>query len=405
MKKTIRTILTLVLAGSMLLPLAACGKSKKETTKDSEETVSAEESASDDESNQDTDGGTNPDTEDDEQSKIQKAAPTQTSQEENAFYHLEESAELALEPIPGVEFDTTIFSNASIAGDRILVKILVSLKDKSMEEKLLENNYQIIGDNVYTSLQLFDLSGKNITSIAMEENSEFENAFELANGEIFVVTNKTNDGECKSSPVVFVISPSGEKLRDVTFEANTNLYGSHVYPMENGNFFIAATGKLLLFDSEGKLIKKNVQDSLGPFMNYSDGKWYVTHLALPYLDIAGFQEVDINTGELLERYPSDKTITLDLSNHADCFVFTDKGIEKFLITEKTTVPVLSTENTDMLFAELKNCSIRPDGSMIVLNSVPNKAPGTEETDYFRSEANKMSVAKLTRTDKDAPEKT
>ena len=158
-------------------------------------------------------------------------------------------------------------------------------------------------------------------------------------------------------------------------------------------------------NSEGKLIKKSVQDSLGPFMNCSDGKWYVTHLALPSLDIAGFQEVDINTGELLERYPSDKTITLDLSNHADCFVFTDKGIEKFLITENTTVPVLSTENTDMLFADLKNCSIRPDGSMIVLNSVPNKAPGTEDTDYFRSDANKMSVAKLTRTDKDAPEKT
>ena len=394
MKSSIRTILAFVLTGSMLLPLAACNKTK--TTEDTKKTIKAEDTASDDESTQDTEDGSTQDTEKDEdQSKTQQANPTQSSQEEEAFYHAEECAELKLAPIADVEFDTTIFNNSSIAGDRILVNVLVSLKDKSMEEKIVEKNYQTVGDNVYTSLQLFDLTGKNIATIAMDENCIFENAFAIENGEILVITHKFNDGECVTSPVVFVISPSGERLRDLTFEASANLYGAHVYPMENGNFFIAAQENLFLFDSEGKLIKENSEASLGPFMNYCEGKWYVAHMAVPHTTIASFQEVDINTGELLEQYSSDTSISIDLANNTDCFVFTEEGIQKYLITENTTVPVLSSTNTDLAFTDLKNCQIRPDGSMIVLNSVPNRAIDTEKNDYFRSDANKMSVARLT----------
>ena len=393
MKSSIRTILAFVLTGSMLLPLAACNKTK--TTKDKEKTTKAEDTASDDESTQDKEAGSSQDTEKDEdQSKTQQANPTQSSQE--AFYHAEECAELKLAPIADVEFDTTIFNNTSIAGDRILVNVLVSLEEKSMEEKILEKNYQTVGDNLYTSLQLFDLTGKNIATIAMDENCIFENAFAIENGEILVITHKFNDGECVTSPVVFVISPSGERLRDLTFEASANLYGAHVYPMENGNFFIAAQENLFLFDSEGTLIKQNSETSLGPFMNYCEGKWYVAHIALPYTEIGGFQEVDINTGELLQKYTSDRTISIDLTNNTDCFVFTEDGIQKYLITEDKTVPVLSPANTDLAFTDLKNCQIRPDGSMIVLNSVPNRDIDTEKTDYIGSDANKMSVARLTR---------
>ncbi len=395
MKKSIRIILALVLAGSMLLPLAACRKTK--STKHTEETISAEDISPDDESTQDTEEAKN-------QSETQKASPARPSQEEDAYFR-SECAELRLEPIPDVEFDTTVFSNSSIVGDRILVNLLVSLKDKSMEEKVLEKNYQTIGDNVYTSLQLFDLTGKNIATIAMDDGCEFMNAFALENGEILVVASKFNDGECKSSPAVFAISPSGEKLRDLTFDVSSNLYGSHVYPMENGNIFIAVEGKLFLFDSEGNLIKENSELTLGPFMNYSEGKWFVAHMAVPSTEIAGFQEVDINTGELLQKYPSNRSISIDLANNTECFVFTEKGILKYLITENMTEPVLSSMNTNLEFTDLKNCQILPDGSMIVLNSVPNIDTGTEETDYFRCDANRMSVARLTRADKNAPEET
>ena len=397
MKTSIRNILVFVLSGSMLLPLAACSNTK--TIKNTEDTKSVEETDPDDESVQDTEDGSPQDTEEDaDQSKTQKASSAQSSQdeEEDAFYHAEECAELKLEPIQGVEFDTTVFNNSSIVGDRVLVNVLVSLKDESMEEKVLEKNYQAIGDNIYTSLQLFDLTGRNIATVAMDENCTFENAFAIDNDEILVIAYKFNDGECVTSPVVFTISPSGKRLRDLTFEASSNLYGSHVYPMENGNIFIAAQENLFLFDSEGKLIKENSESTLGPFMNYSEGKWYVAHMAVPHTTIASFQEVDISTGELLEQYSSDTSISIDLANNTDCFVFTEEGIEKYLITESKTVPVLSSENTDLAFTDLKNCQLLPDGSMIVLNSVPNRAIDTEKNDYFRSDANKMSVARLTR---------
>lgn len=393
MKKTFRTLLAFTLAGSMLLPLSACGKSKtgKKTDKKAKETVSAEDIG--------------PEADETEKAKDEKAQ-SETQEEgssvetsnENAYY-ASKSAELKLEPIPDVEFDFTIFSNTSIAGDRILVKILASLKDASMEEKLLENHYQAMGDNLYTSLQLFDLSGKNIGSVPMDENCEFENAFALDNGEILVVTNKFNDGECRTSPSVFVISPSGEKLRELNFDVKANLYGSHVYPMKDGKIFIATEEHLFLFDSEGNLIKENQEKSLGPFMNHSEGKWYVARIALPGTDIAGYQEVDVNTGELLDLYKSERRISIDLANNTDCFVFTDNGIRQFLISQDDFATVLSPENTDLAFTDLRNCQILPDGSMIVLNSEPNRDADTDPTDYLRNDANKMSVAVLTPMEK------
>lgn len=393
MKKTLRTLLAFALAGSMLLPLSACGKSKtvKNTDKKSKKTVSAEDIDLEVDEAQKAQ-------EDKAQSEKQEEGSSGKTQDENAFY-ASKSAELKLEPIPDVEFDITVFANTSIVGDRILVRILASLKDPSMEEKLLENHYQAMGDNVYTSLQLFDLSGKNIGAVPMAENCDFENAFALDNGEILVVANKFNDGECRTSPSVFVISPSGEKLRELSFDVKANLYGSHVYPMKDGKIFIATEEHLFLFDSEGNLIKENQEKSLGPFMNYSEGKWYVAHIALPHTDIAGYQEVDVNTGELLDTYRSDREISIDLATNTDCFVFNDNGIQQFLISQDKFATILSPENTDLQFTDLRNCQILPDGSMIVLNSEPNTDVATDDTDYFRNDANKMSVAVLTPVEK------
>ncbi|MBP5491868.1 MAG: hypothetical protein J6Y08_03400 [Clostridiales bacterium] len=384
MKKSIRTLLAFALAGSMLLGLSACGNTKKDNngTTDSKETVSSD----------------NTDTEEEkDQSDTQGTDPAPTTQQAASFYHAE-CAELQLEPIKDVEFGATIFSNSSIVGDRILINVIAIPKEESMEALVLENNYQSLGDGLYTSLQLFDLTGKNIATVQMDENCTFENAFALDNGEILVVTNRFDDGECISSPFVFVISPSGERLRDLTFDVSANLYGSHVYPMENGNIFVAAEGNLFLFDSEGNLINSVTESTLWPFMNYSEGKWYVAHVAPPYTEIAGFQEVDINTGELKDRYQSDTSIAYDLARNTDCYVFTERGMLQYLITEKKTKPVLSSDNTDLDFTDLRNCQILPDGSMIVLNSVPDKDVDPDTPSYFRGEANKMSVAILTPED-------
>ncbi len=398
MKKTLRTLLAFTLAGSMLLPLSACGKSKtgKNTDKDKKKVVSSEDSDPEADESDETDEEKKAQ-EDPAKSETQADDSSGKTQDENVFY-TSKSAELKLKPIPGVEFDYTIFSNTSIAGDRILVRILATLKDPSMGEKLLKNDYQDMGDNLYTSLQLFDLNGKNIGSVPMDENCDFENAFALDNGEILVVTSKFNDGECRTSPSVFVISPSGEKLRELNFDVEANLYGSHVYPMKDGKIFVATEEHLFLFDSEGNLIKENQEQSLGPFMNYSEGKWYVARIAIPHTDIAAYQEVDVNTGELLDTYKSELSNSIDFANNTDCFVFTEDGIQQFLISQDTFATILSPENTDLEFTDLRNCQILPDGSMIVLNSEPNTDVMTDKTDYLRNEANRMSVAILTRVE-------
>ena len=134
-------------------------------------------------------------------------------------------------------------------------------------------------------------------------------------------------------------------------------------------------------------------------MNHSEGKWYVARIALPGTDIAGYQEVDVNTGELLDLYKSERRISIDLANNTDCFVFNDNGIRQFLISQDDFATVLSPENTDLAFTDLRNCQILPDGSMIVLNSEPNRDADTDPTDYLRNDANKMSVAVLTPVDK------
>lgn len=395
MKKSTRNLLALTLAGSMLLPLTACKKNK--TTKKNEGKTERTEKRNTEESDDQEDVTEGSDSSKDAPKTLTKNT-SRIIVDDDPFYNAE-STELKLEPIPGVQFATTKFTTSSILGDRILVNVDVTLKDDSMAEKLLENDYHTFDGNLYSSLQLFDLTGKNLATIHLDESCDFACAAEMSNGEILVIANKVNYGDCKSTPTFFVLSDSGEILRELKYEVEGNLYGMHAYPLENGNLFIAAEGRLFLFDSEGKLIKKTEEASLGPFMNHSEGKWYVAHLQLPSTDIVGYQEVDITTGELKESYQTNKNYHLDLADNTDCFIFSETGIQQYLIAQDKTVPVLSTTNTNLNCANLTNAKKLSDGSMLVLYAEPDKDNGNFDTNCYCYYANTMSVVKLTRADK------
>ena len=110
MKKTLRTLLAFTLAGSMLLPLSACGNSKtgKNTDKEKKKVVSSEDSDPEADESDETDEEKKAQ-EDPAKSETQADDSSGKTQDENVFY-TSKSAELKLKPIPGVEFDYTIFS-------------------------------------------------------------------------------------------------------------------------------------------------------------------------------------------------------------------------------------------------------------------------------------------------------
>ena len=389
MNKKIRNLLAVTLAGSIVLSLASCRKHK--TVENKIETQTSETADSDDNTAAASDVDKNA-------PKTLTKNPTRIIKDDEIFYE-SESTELKLEPIPDVELATKKFTTSAIAGDRILVDVDVTLKDESQAKTLLANGYQNLNDYEYHSLQLFDLTGKNIATIPLDEDCEFASAFAMENGEIFVTVFKTDMGECKSFPAFFVISPSGEKLRDLNYDVGKNLFGSHAYLMDNGNLFIAAEGELYLFDAQGKLIKKTEEQTLAPFMNYSDGKWLVAHYALPSSDVGGYQEVDVNTGELTEKYKVDKNLSIALTGNSDCFIFSDAGIEQYSIIQSTTTPIVSYANSNLNCAFLTNCQMQADGSMLALNAEPDKDNGRWNTDCYCYYANTMSIEKLTRADK------
>ena len=391
MKKTIRSLLAVSLAACMILPLAACRKKTKET----EETEKTKTTTQSDNKSEDKTAGTDADQ---VTIKTLKANESRVIKPEDPFFHTQ-STQLNLEPVPDVVFATKEFTNPSLVGDRILVNVNVTVKDGSIIENLSEKNYTTTDGYQYNSLQLFDLNGQNLGSISLDPNCEFRSASAIGKDEILVTAGRFDEGDCKSKPLLLVISPSGEILRELHFDIEGPAYNMQAYPMENGNIFVATDGILYLFDSEGKLIKKNEEKSLGAFMNCSDGKWYVAHIALPSTNIAAYQEVDISTGELKKTYKVQGDYAADLAQNTDCLIFNETSVEQYSIEQGKAVPVLSTTSADINCRFLKNGRILSDGSMLMIEADPDKDNDRFGTDCYCYFANTMSVITLTRADK------
>jgi len=404
MKKAIRNLLAVALTASMILPAAACKKTKNTASEESGSSEAANADASDD---NDSDDGADKDADADTDADADKATsgtlkqnPIRTISADDPYYK-SEYTELKLDPVEGVTFATKEFVNASIVGDRILVTVNVTLKDGSSEENLLAKNYWARDAVLYTSLQLFDLNGNCIAILPMEQDCEFQRAYEMEKDEILVMAAKYDYGECKAKPAFFVMSPSGEKIRDLQFDIKGDIYEMQAYPLDNGNIFVAARGAIYLFDAEGKLIKQNKADSLGPLMNHSDGKWYVAQMIPPYYTIGAFQEVDVNTGELKETYKVDKEIIPYLQKSTECLIFSEEGVAQFNIEQNKSTQILSPENSDIYCAHLTCGRIESDGSMLFVNAEPDKDNDKANTDCYCYYANTMSVVRLTPADKNS----
>ncbi len=399
MKKVIRSLLAVSLAACVVLPMASCGKSTKKSEKntnveDSDLSDERAEITEDPSDKGDTEGASNKNT-----PKTLKANPKRTVENKSSYYNAEK-AELKLAPVEGVEFATKEFTTASIVGDRILANVRVTLTDSTnMMNTLLANDYLMLDEEIFYSLQLFDLNGENICTIPMGDRCDFLRAFPMNNGEILVTTSEFNPNDCKTKPKFFVISSSGEKLRDIEFENTGSLYMLQAYPVDNGNFFISSEGVLFLFDSEGKLIKKQKDQSLGCFMNYSDGKWYVARTMPPANYIGAYQEVDVNTGELLKTYKVDEETAEALSKNKDCLIFSNTGVSQYHIGEGKSTPILSNTSADVNCAHLTNGELLSDGSMTFVNVDPDTDNDQYGTACYCHNANTMTAVKLTPADK------
>lgn len=398
MKKVIRNILAVALATCVAMPMAACKKDSKRTSRkaDTENRDRSDEESDDraDDQSGDTSTGSNSDA---NTLKTLKANASRTIKEDDPFYTTE-LTELKVTPPEGVEFATKEFTTASIVGDRILANVRVTLKQESMGESLLQNGFEKYDEELYYVLQLFDLDGQYIATIPLGEDCDFLRAFPMANDEILVTAARYNRDDCKAKPCFFVISSSGEKIRDLQFDVPESLYSLQAYPMDNGNIFIAAEGNLFLFDSEGKQIKRIKDQSLGCYMNYSDGKWYVARTMPPSNTIGAYQEVDINTGELKTIYKVDERLAERLSQSTDCFLFNETGVEQYSIETGKTTLILSHTSCNVNCAHLTNGRVS-DGSMLFLDVEPDKDNDQFGTACFAYQSNTMSVVKLTRADK------
>lgn len=399
MKKAIRNILAIALATCVTMPMAACKKDSKRTSRkaDTENSDRSDEESDDraDDQSGDTSTGSNSDA---NTLKTLKANASRTIKEDDPFYTTELS-ELKVTPPEGVEFATKEFTTASIVGDRILANVRVTLKQESMGESLLQNDFEKYDEELYCVLQLFDLDGQYIATIPLGEDCDFLRAFPMANDEILVTAARYNRDDCKAKPCFFVISSSGEKIRDLQFDVPESLYSLQAYPMENGNIFIAADGNLFLFDSEGKQIKRIKDQSLGCYMNYSDGKWYVARTMPPSNTIGAYQEVDINTGELKTIYKVDEILAEALTKNTDCLLFKETGVEQYSIESGKTKQILSHTSTNVNCAHLTNGRISTDGQMLLLDVEPDKDNTQFGTACYLYQANTMSVVKLTRAEK------
>ena len=396
MKKMIRNLLAVAVATGMILPVTACRKSHEDSkeTKETEKSEKADDADDDDKDDADHESDTKKN-----EPQTLKTNPSRKVTSDIAYFDAQ-TEELKLEPVAGVEFATQGFTTVSIVGDRILANVKVTLKDEDDADELLKNNYLLFDEGEYYSLQLFDLSGKNLATIPMEENCEFQRAFAMSNGDILIVADKFNYDDCKSTPKFFVITSAGEKVRDIQYDYHETIYSMQAYPLENGNLAIATEGNLFLFDSEGKLIKKISDETISAYMNYSDGKWYVSHMALPTYNISALQELDINTGELKEVYKVNDSVAPDLANNTNCLIFHEGGVSQYNVEKGESTLILSPASAGINFATLKAGQILSDDSMIFISVESDVDPSdpNAQSECYCSLSNKMSIVKLTRSD-------
>ncbi len=395
MKKSIRTLFALMLSAQMALSFAACGSKKKGNSgKTSQGTTAGSTEAGK--------SGAAP----------VKTGSVRTVSENDPYYNVTVSDLKASVP-KDKEIQFSDISSHYIVGDRILAQVFVSCKKSDevqkkldslnlMDEKQLDEYYRIESEYSESSLQLFDLNGESIAKIELDPNSNFTGAFAGQNGEILVAVSKFEPKQCASVPGLFVISSSGEKIRDINLSIKEALSDVRIYVTENGNLLLASTGKFYLLDSAGNLIAEETNPELNGMMICSGGKWYAV---MPKYTADGtdvfVQEVDINQGKLTGKAvkTNDSVLWAKQGDH-DIFLPNNNGIDKFNVATQERTQVLEWKDTDVNSTVLQydGASITNENEMVFFQMKDLEAAGRSSMDNKASGATRLSVVSLKKAD-------
>ncbi len=323
-------------------------------------------------------------------------------------------SELKVKVPTGKDILYTEFTSAYAVGDRILANVHIEYKkplevEKEMnnlnldDEKQQKRYMDIWNEYSVNSMQLFDLEGNNISSVELDKGCEFSNAYSLDNGEILVVTTKVNMNDCTAQPSLTVLSSSGEKLREITLDANEALSGARVYVADNGKILLASNKKISVMDPQGKLINSIESPNFDGTMLCSGGKWFAVMPQYEQEDLAVYvQEVDLNEGKLTgQKIKSDNVVLGLVQGKSDCFLLNSNGIEKYDLLDGTRTTTFSWKDTDLNSSaiQMEGGSIESEDHLVFFKMELDKEIARTDMDQKAGIGNKMSIVSLTRADK------
>ena len=387
MKRVLRNLLTVSLAAGMVLPFSGCGS--KNSTDNTSGTSNGKGSTS---------GAATT-------AKNTKKGSGRIISESDPFFDAKIS-ELKVKVPTGKDILYTEFTSAYAIGDRVLANVHVEYKkpievEKEMENLNLDDESQrqrymdIWNEYSVNCMQLFDLEGNNLSSVEMDKGCEFSNAYSLDNGEILVVTTKVNMNDCTAKPSLTVLSSSGEKLREISLDANEALSGARVYVASNGNILLAANKTICVMDPQGKLINSMEVLNFDGTLLCSAGKWYAVMPQYEQDDLAVYiQEIDLNEGKLVgQKIKSDSVVMNLVQGKNDCFLLNSNGVEKYDLLEGTRTTTFSWKDTDVNSSaiQMEGGRIESEDHLIFFKMELDKEEARTAMDQKAGIGNKMSI--------------
>ena len=391
MKKSLQRTIGLILALGMVIPLSACGKKKSD--KKSDGTGSSEEISA---------GEARP---------VTKSGHVVS--ESDTYYNVLR-AEIKPHIPEGKELYYSAISEHVVVGDRVLVGLLLNyvmpedvekkLNDLDLRDDKAWDEYESIM-NQYSEniMQMFDLQGNYIGNVETPENSEFIGAYQGKDGEILVVASVFEMKQCASTPKVFVISPDGQKIRDVNLQINEPLSDMQIYSVGNGNLLLASTGKFYMLDSEGKVLSEQSNPNLCGTMLCSGGRWYAV---MPDYTgdtlIANIQEIDIDTGKLIgSPVRTTDSFYMLTQGEKDCFVANSNGIEKYDLIEQKKLEILNWNDTDVNSSKLSLLGgrIKSEDEMVFFEEKAAEDDGHSDMDKKAGSGTVVNIVTLSKADK------
>lgn len=401
MKKTTRTLIAMALAAQMTVSLTACGSKKKDDSSGSA-AGSGSGSTSTGAASGDTAGA-----------KTVSSGSGRIVQESDPYFNVNAN-KLQANINKEREVRYSDQNAHCIAGDLVISEVFVDYKmpddvQKELDsldlndDKQLEKYNKAFDEYFERSLQIFNMNGEFLSSLPLDDSTEFIGAYPGTNDEILIVCSKMNMADCSAKPVLFVISKTGEKVRDINVTVDGDLVGLSIHALDNGNYILAGIGCIFLVNSEGKQIAKIEDPNLTGIVLCSGGKWYAATMRITADgETAQIQELDVDQGKLVGKAKdTDNNVFYVNQGKQDCFVMDTNGVHKLDLENNTKSQVMAWKDTDINFMtiDINGGQIVSENEMMFFQRAYVDDNGRDSMDRKASGAADMSVVKLTRAEK------